>query len=290
MALITIDVGGSSIKYSLFSEGKLGEVKSKQTPDNLEDYYSCLKDIVREMRQESKNITGVAMSSPGAVNQATGYIEGFSALPYIHGFDIHHALEEKLGLPLAIENDANCAALAEVAFGAAKHLQNVLFLVLGTGVGGAVVINGKIHHGKHLFGGEFGFMLMDEKHTFSDLGTAVNMAKRYNQRCSTNLTGQEVFRRAIQEKDSLAQEEMECFTFNVAKGIYNLQYAFDPELIVIGGAISQAEWLVPELNKQMNKIIRTLETPPFLPEIKVCHYRNSANLIGAAVNFHQNKS
>ncbi|MEG1094659.1 MAG: ROK family protein, partial [Lactococcus sp.] len=73
MALITIDVGGSSIKYSLFSEGKLGEVKSKQTPDNLEDYYSCLKDIVREMRQESKNITGVAMSSPGAVNQATGY-------------------------------------------------------------------------------------------------------------------------------------------------------------------------------------------------------------------------
>ena len=132
-------------------------------------------------------------------------------------------------------------------------------------------------------------MLMDEKHTFSELGTAVNMAKRYNQRCSTNVTGQEVFRRAIQEKDILAQEEMERFTFNVAKGIYNLQYAFDPELIVIGGAVSQAEWLVPELNKQLNKIIKTLEIPPFLPEIKVCHYRNSANLIGAAVNFQQNK-
>ena len=97
MALITIDIGGSSIKYSLFSEGKLGEVKSKQTPDNLEDYYSCLKDIVSEMRQERTNITGVAMSSPGAVNQSTGYIEGFSALPYIHGFNIQHALEEKLG-------------------------------------------------------------------------------------------------------------------------------------------------------------------------------------------------
>ena len=82
---------------------------------------------------------------------------------------------------------------------------------------------------------------------------------------------------------------MERFTFNVAKGIYNLQYAFDPELIVIGGAVSQAEWLVPELNKQLNKIIKTLEIPPFLPEIKVCHYRNSANLIGAAVNFQQNK-
>lgn len=67
----------------------------------------------------------------------------------------------------------------------------------------------------------------------------------------------------MQEKDILAQEEMERFTFNVAKGIYNLQYAFDPELIVIGGAVSQAEWLVPELNKQLNKIIKTLEIPPF---------------------------
>lgn len=290
MVLITIDVGGSSIKYSLFSEGKLGEVKSKRTPNDLKGYYSCLKDIVSEMRREKINITGIAMSSPGAVNQKTGYIEGFSALPYIHGFNIHHVLEEKLGLPLTIENDANCAALAEVAYGAAKNLQNVLFLVLGTGVGGAVVLNGKIHHGNHLFGGEFGFMLMDEKHTFSDLGTAVNMAKRYNIRQKTELTGQEVFRRAREENDSVAQEEMKCFIFNVAKGIYNLQYAFDPELIVIGGAVSQSEWLVPELNKQLQKIIKNLEIPPFLPEIKVCHYRNSANLIGAVVNFQQNKA
>ena len=65
-------------------------------------------------------------------------IEGASALPYIHDFEIHAELEKRFGLPVSIENDANCAALAEVKFGAAKGLSDVLLLVLGTGVGGSV--------------------------------------------------------------------------------------------------------------------------------------------------------
>ena len=97
----------------------------------------CIRDRSNIVEQAKKEhiIQGVAISSPGAVNKNTGVIEGASALPYIHGFNIQSELETLFALPVSIENDANCAALAEVAFGAAKGCTTALLLVLGTGVG-----------------------------------------------------------------------------------------------------------------------------------------------------------
>ncbi|MFC4652753.1 ROK family protein [Lactococcus nasutitermitis] len=283
MSLLTIDIGGTSIKYALFEAGELSENAAFATPETLEDFYEELSKVVTEFKKNHK-LDGVAISAPGAVNKVTGVIEGASALPYIHNFDIHSELEKRFGLPVSIENDANCAALAEVKFGAAKGLENVLFLVLGTGVGGAVVTNGTIHHGKHLFGGEFGFMMMDEEHSFSDLGTTIRMAERYNERTGKNLDAIAIFEKAF-AGDALAQEEMDIFTFNVAKGIFNLTYSFDPERVIIGGGVSQADWLLPELDKQFSKIMTRIDIAPFKPEIAVCQYRNNANLIGAAADF-----
>lgn len=285
MSLLTIDVGGTTIKYALFDKGELSEKGSLPTPKTLDAYYARLTALV-EKYQRLTAISGVAISSPGAVNKATGAIEGASALPYIHHFDIRSELETRFGLPVSLENDANCAALAEVKLGAAKGMKDVIFMVLGTGVGGAIVIDGKIRHGQHLFGGEFGFMLMDKAHSFSSLGTAIGMAMRYNERTGKNLTGQEIFARAF-AGERLAKEEMRIFLFNVAKGIFNLTYAFDPECLIIGGGVSQAEWLIPELEKELQKIVDAYEIAPFLPNIKACHFRNDANLIGAAVDFEQ---
>lgn len=285
MALLTIDIGGTSIKYAKFQGGELSENGSFPTPKTLESFYQELTDIVDRFKK-SGDISGIAISAPGAVNKVNGFIEGASALGYIHDFDIHKALEKRFGLPVSLENDANCAALAEVKFGAAKGLSNVLFIVLGTGVGGAVVLDGKIHHGKHLFGGEFGFMLMDDEHIFSSLGTAVNMARRYNAQTGKNLSGQEIFELAF-SGEKLAKEEMDIFLYNVAKGIYNLAYAFDPECIIIGGGVSQAEWLIPELKVQLQKILDIVKIAPFMPQIIPCDFRNDANLIGAAADFAQ---
>lgn len=171
-------------------------------------------------------------------------------------------------------------------FGAAKGLSDVLLLVLGTGVGGSVVMNGKVHHGKHLFGGEFGFMLMDDEHSFSTLGTTIRMAERYNKRTGEALDAIEIFEKAF-NGDEIANEEKDIFLYNVAKGIFNLTYSFDPELVIIGGGVSQAEWLIPELQKQLQKIMGIIEVATFMPEIVTCEFRNSANLIGAAVDFSQ---
>ncbi len=285
MSLLTIDVGGTSIKYALFRKGALSQKGSFPTPTSLTAYYEVLTELVKNYEQLYQ-ITGVAISSPGAVNKTTGAIEGASALPYIHHFDIRGELEARFVLPVSMENDANCAALAELKFGAAKGMKDVIFMVLGTGVGGAIVIDGKIRHGQHLFGGELGFMLMDDTHSFSELGTTIGMANRYKARTGKDLTGEAIFNLA-HAGEEIAQEEMTVFLFNVAKGIFNLAYAFDPECIVIGGGVSQAEWLIPELEKELQKMLNKFRIAPFLPVIKACQYRNDANLVGAAVDFQQ---
>ncbi|MBW9298518.1 ROK family protein [Lactococcus raffinolactis] len=285
MSLLTIDVGGTSIKYALFRKGALSQKGSFPTPTSLTAYYEVLTELVKNYEQLYQ-ITGVAISSPGAVNKTTGAIEGASALPYIHHFDIRGELEARFVLPVSMENDANCAALAELKFGAAKGMKDVIFMVLGTGVGGAIVIDGKIRHGQHLFGGELGFMLMDDTHSFSELGTAIGMANRYKARTGKDLTGEAIFNLA-HAGEEISQEEMTVFLFNVAKGIFNLAYAFDPECIVIGGGVSQAEWLIPELEKELQKMLNKFRIAPFLPVIKACQYRNDANLVGAAVDFQQ---
>ena len=285
MSLLTIDVGGTSIKYALFRKGALSQKGSFPTPTSLTAYYEVLTELVKNYEQLYQ-ITGVAISSPGAVNKTTGAIEGASALPYIHHFDIRGELEARFVLPVSMENDANCAALAELKFGAAKGIKDVIFMVLGTGVGGAIVIDGKIRHGQHLFGGELGFMLMDDTNSFSELGTTIGMANRYKARTGKDLTGEAIFNLA-HAGEEIAQEEMTVFLFNVAKGIFNLAYAFDPECIVIGGGVSQAEWLIPELEKELQKMLNKFRIAPFLPVIKACQYRNDANLVGAAVDFQQ---
>lgn len=135
MNLIAIDIGGTTIKIATWINKKLKMIFTIDTPNDLETFYNELSNAVNEIKASNK-IDGVAISSPGAVNKKTGVIEGASALPYIHNFKIVPELEKRFGLPVSIENDANCAALAELVAGSAKDCSSMAFLVIGTGVGG----------------------------------------------------------------------------------------------------------------------------------------------------------
>ena len=288
MTLLAIDIGGTSIKHSVWENDELCYKGSIKTPVTWEEMKRSLIKI-KETAEETFVIDGVAFSSPGAVNQEKRMIEGASALPYLHNFPVYDELEAVFNCPVSFENDANCAALAEIWKGAAKGLKNVLFVVVGTGIGGSVIVDGQIQHGKHLFGGEFGFMLMTENQTFSDLATAVNMAARYAERKGSErgtFSGKEVFQLA-EEGDLIAQEEVATFYTYLARGIYNLQYSFDPEIILIGGGISNKVGLVEKLDEEFGKILQTVKIAPFKPIIKTCDFKNDANLIGAVFNYLQ---
>lgn len=285
MSLLVMDIGGSSVKFAVWEKEQLVDKGSFVTPKNWDEMKQEMVQLKGKI-DAKYTIDGVAFSAPGAVNQSKGVIEGASAVPYIHHFPVFFELEELFGCPVSMENDANCAGLAEVWRGAAKGLQNVLFVVIGSGIGGAVIVDGKVRHGKHLFGGEFGYMLLKEDKTFSDLGTAVNMAKRYSKRMEleTELSGKEVFELA-EQGDEIAKEEVETFYHYLAIGIYNLQYSFDPEKIIIGGGVSSKEGLLDELNVHLAKVVASAKIAPFIPEVAICEFQNDANLIGAVYNY-----
>ncbi|GFH40788.1 ROK family protein [Lactococcus insecticola] len=282
MALLTIDVGGTTIKYASFENGELAHKGAVDTPNQLADFYKVLTKIKTDMA-EKVDLTGVAMSLPGAVSKSDGVIYGASAIPYIHNFPIKPVLEASFELPVSMENDANCAALAEVAYGAGKDYQDLLFFVIGTGIGGSVVLDRKIRHGAHLMGGEFGFMLMRD-HTLSTDSSPVQMAGRYNLKNGTNVSGQEVFALA-ENGDSEAKVVVDTLFDSLARAIFNLQYALDPEIVLLGGGISQADFLIPKLQKALEKVYQQVEIATIMPKIAVCHFQNDANLIGAAADF-----
>lgn len=281
--LILIDIGGTTIKFGIKQGPNLEVLPAKPTPKMLAEFYTCLEAVVASLKKQYP-IQGVAISSPGAVDQKTGVIKGASALPYIHNFKIQAELEKYFDLPVSLENDANCAALAEMVDGAGKAVKDAIFLVIGTGVGGALVENKRIRHGAHLLAGEVGYLLLGQEMTVSQAVSPVSLAKRYNTKTGRNISGKEVFERA-QAGDEVAQAEVEQAMQTLATLLYDLQYSFDPELFIIGGAISKNEQLLPLLRAHLAKIKEHVEIADVMPEITVCKYHEQANLLGAAINF-----
>lgn len=227
----------------------------------------------------------MAISSPGAVDQKNGIIGGSSALPYIHNFKIVDELKKRFELPVSIENDANSAALGELAEGAGKGSDSMAFFVIGTGIGGAIIINQKVWHGAHLFGGEFGYMSIGTK-SVSDLASPVAMANRYNERTGKKLDGKTVFALA-DEDDPVASDERQTLIHSLALAIYNVQQSFDPDKIVIGGGISNNPELIPLLNREIDYIRKQVNPASIKPEIVLCSLKSNANLRGAVADFEQ---
>lgn len=284
--LAVIDIGGTSIKFGAWVNNELITLGSEPTPDNIASFYKILKHRVDEIKATYADISGVAISSPGAVNKEARQIDGASAIRYIHGFPIFEQLETLFDLPVSIENDANCAALAEVANGAGKDNKNVLFLVLGTGIGGAIIIDGKIFHGSHLYGGEFGFMLVNDHETLSEACSPVNLARKYNEITGEGLTGKEVFDLADQG-NQIAYELREKMLKSLAVSIYNLQYSYDPEKFILGGGVSNNPRLLPLLKKKIHEVVASVPIAEIEPEVELCQFKSNANLYGAVVDFLQ---
>lgn len=284
MNLAAIDIGGTTIKIATWKDNQLQDKHAIDTPKDLDGFYEALTEEVNKIKKDTK-IEGVAISSPGAVNKKTGIIGGSSAIPYIHNFKIVDELEKRFGLPVSVENDANSAALGELAEGSGKGCDSMAFFVIGTGIGGALIINQKVWHGAHLFGGEFGYMIMGA-HTLSELASPVAMANRYNERTGKHLDGKTIFELADKD-DPVASDERQTLIHALAVAIYNIQHSFDPEKIVLGGGISNNPELIPLLNKEIDRLRDDLDLVTLKSDIVLCKLKSDANLRGAVADFEQ---
>ena len=288
MNLLTFDVGGTSVKYSLWQNEQLSSIDNFSTPTTWDGLKQKLVEVKESFATTAK-LDGVAFSIVGSVQQETGIILGASAVKYIHHFPIKAELEEAFGLPTAFENDGKCAALAESWQGAAQEIDLALFVVIGTGVGGAILRNGVVDHGHNLYSGEFGFTILNPETggSFSAMASPVEMAKRYCGRIGvpqSTHSGKEVFELA-KNGDENAIVEVETFYRYTATGLFNLQLSIDPELIVIGGALSANPPLITEIENRVNQMIITAGIKDFTAKIVPCKFRNNANLLGAVKNF-----
>ncbi len=291
MTLLSIDIGGTAIKYALVNEEGIILEKNSVKNERI-DLNSLLDALYEIIENHLDKIEGVALSIPAMVNPKTGEILSEGSMPFLIKENLADLIKNKYNISVSSENDGNCAALAEVWKGIAKECNDIALVVVGTGIGGAIIKDKKIHHGKNFVSGEFGYFISDfdfEKNSFkiwSEKGATYTLIKNMSKLKGKELSGEEVFDLAgLGDEDAI--REIKLFYNNNAVGIFNLQYLFDPEMVVFGGGISKRPDFLERLNSDLDRIYKVIHHAPIRPNIKVAKYGNDANLIGAVYNFLQ---
>ena len=154
---LTLDVGGSAIKYALMQEDlTILEKSSVPTPmDTLENFIETIGKIYDQFQDQ---INGMALSMPGIIDPERGYQYTGGALRYIDKLETVEVLKKRCPTNITIGNDAKCAANAEIGFGNLQDIQDGAVVILGTGIGGCLIKDHKVHTGKHFSAGEFSFI------------------------------------------------------------------------------------------------------------------------------------
>ena len=292
MKYLVLDIGGSAIKYALMTkEVEFIEKGSKPTPlDNIENFVEAVGEIYDIYKDD---IEGIAISMPGVLDSDNGYAYTGGALIYNNGKEIIKILQERCPTKITIENDGKCAALAEVWKGSLKEYEDGVVIVLGTGVGGGIVKNKKIHKGKNFFAGEFSFIATNVNDadgmencwgSISGSKALIDAAAKAKNINPEELNGYKVFEYANNSDEEILKV-LDDFTYKLAIQIFNLQCILDSEIVAIGGGISSQDILIEYIQKNVDKYHKTFQFDVPKPNVVRCEFRNDSNLIGALYNF-----
>lgn len=292
--IVGIDIGGTQIKYGCLDE--TGTIFSKgviDTPKKGEEILDALVTIFEGYNQDH-DVKAVGISAPGIINNE-GYLITGGAIYDFYDFDLRAEMMRRVGVEVFVENDANCALYAEKWIGIAKKCSNFILVVIGTGVGGAIMIHDKLYRGAHFSAGEFGFMFAKNpkdtdarRSSWSLVGSVqsgIVDAYKTLKNDGEGVSGLEVYNRALQG-DSIAKQVMDDLYTTCAQQIYNLIVSFDPELVVISGAISGNKEFIQKVNQKVNDMKNTHQDMGNIvfPEIVASQYLNDSGIIGAAYN------
>lgn len=278
---IALDIGGTFIKYGFINKG--GEVVAhEQTPTQAQlGGPHVLKKLcgLIEQGMETYALEGICISTCGVVDPKRGrIIHANDNLPNYAGMELKRELEARFGIPCAVENDVACAALAEHFSGASKGSGVSVCLTVGTGIGAAIVIDGKIFHGSNFFAGEVGYMNMfyGSDINFESAASALALESK------TGLSGHEAIEKAKLGDAACVRAIAEVCDM-LGHGIANICYVVNPQVVVIGGGISaQEDFLAPQIRRAMDKyLIPAIGGKTVLAFAK---HKNLAGLLGAYYN------
>lgn len=294
MYYICIDIGGTSIKYGVLSKkGEIfidGTISTKVTEKEnfiLSDVKKLIKNILDEYR--NYEIKGICISTAGVVNPEKGEIAyAGPTIPKYTGTKIKEELEKEFSIPCEVENDVNCAGLGEYWKGAGKGSNSMVCLTIGTGIGGSVILDGKLLNGIGYTAGEIGYMDVNGNYiqniaSSKYLVEKVQKEKMEREGITDTITGVDIFELA-KRGDEICIAGIDEIISNLAVGVRNIIYLLNPEVIVIGGGITaQKEYLEEKIRKEVNDgMISDMFRKT---RIELAQQGNQAGLLGALYNF-----
>lgn len=286
---ICVDIGGTSIKYGIIDEKGVFLKKDVTDTRAFEGGNAIAGKVEGIIGANSKDqlLEGICISTAGMVDTEEGKIL-YSAplIPEYTGMCWKNRLENRYQIPCEVENDVNCAGLAEYISGAARGSRTAVCLTIGTGIGGCVLLDGKVYHGAGGSAGEVGYMHMDGS-DFQTMGAASILCRKVSERKG----GSEVWNgwqvlEAAKNQDLVCLQAVDEMIDVLARGIANICYVLDPEIVVLGGGImSQESFLSPRLSEAFSKYMN----PVMAGHIRLAfaHHGNDAGMLGAFYHFCQ---
>ena len=289
MNKIGIDLGGTKIEGILLDD-KLNVIERTRIPTQQEKGYKSIIDsivsLVDALKTKSNDTVSIGVSAPGAISKKTGLIKNSNTQCLI-GMPLKEDLQQALNQKIAIDNDANCFTIAEATLGAAKGHNVVFGVIMGTGVGGGIVINGNVHRGRTYIAGEWGHHTLridGNKCYCGKLGCVETyisgpaLEKRW-----AKLSGKtESLASIIKNIDdtTIGIQWKKEFLENFAIGLANVIDILDPDVIVLGGGVSNIPFLYDEGRDYVyDKVFSDLVETPILKN----QLGDSAGVFGASL-------
>ncbi|MCI2112369.1 MAG: ROK family protein [Ruminococcus sp.] len=313
MYRLGIDLGGTNIvagvvdkKYKIVAKASCKTAVPRPESEICDSMAEVAKKAVEKAKLTMDDIESVGIGVPGAVNPKTGIIE-YSANLFFHNWEVVQMMEERLGKKVHIENDANAAALGEYLAGSAKGARNAVAITLGTGVGGGIIIDGKIYSGSNFAGAELGHMVIvkDGKEcacgrrgcweTYASATGLINLTKQkilseklefsyMLKLCDGDINkvnGRTAFD-AMRDGDPTAKSVVEEYISYLSCGLVNIINIFQPDVLCIGGGISnEGENLLGPVRSYVESERYTKHNDKQTVICK-CTLGNDAGIIGAA--------
>ncbi|MBQ2834662.1 MAG: ROK family protein [Clostridia bacterium] len=296
--ILSIDIGGTAVKMGLVDES--GVIHARHEASVCSDGYRTpiLTTVIREAKtflaREKAAISGIGVSATGQVDDTAGVVIGTNGkIPHYEGSQIKADMEAEFGVPVHALNDANAAALGECFAGRARGFDHVLMITLGTGVGGGIVLNGKIFGGTRGIAGELGHFTLyqdgvpcpcGKRGCFESYAATTALVRLAREATGEEeLNGRIIFSRAAQGDETMLGV-LDRWIGDIAAGVSGLIHIFNPQMVLIGGGVSaQTELLIRPLRERILSSVM----PRFAEcvRIEAATLGNDAGLLGAAKFF-----
>ena len=270
---IGVDIGGTSIVAARFSDNEMLEKKEVPTGADrpAEQIMESLYEVIEMVLTDE--VVGVGIGMPGFMDTESGVILQINNIPSFRGFAIKPKVAEKFGLPAFQNNDANCFALGETYYGAGKKYNNLVGVTLGTGLGGGIILNRKIHTGLMGGAGELGCVPFHGGIS-EDICSAALFKNKYG------TTGAELYKKA-KSGDTEALAVFDELARNIGELLRLVTYVLAPEAFVIGGSVANSwDLLEKPIREDMNS---KFLAPMIIEEVDLVRAElDNAGLYGAA--------